>query len=527
MTGVWQLVRLALRRDRIMLPIWIAVFVVSAASSASTTAGFYPSVASRTQAALVSNETPALVALYGWVYEPGSLGAIAVLKLTGLGAALVALLAITMVIRHTRAEEETGRLELLGATVLGRYAGLSAALLVAVLGNLVIGTGTALGMVGAGLPVAGSVAFGLGWAGVGIAFASVAAATAQLTVSARAASGFAAAVLGAAYLLRAAGDSSAARWLSWLSPVGWAQQLRPYAHERWWVALLFLAFPVLAIAIAYALVARRDLGAGLLPDRPGPARAGRALSGPYGLAWRLQRAAFLGWALSFAVLGTVLGGVVSSADSLLDSEQARDAINRLGGGQQDLTNAFLAADLSIAGVIAAAFGVQAALRLRGEETGMRAEPVLATGVGRIRWASSHLLIALAGTTALMLITGLAAGLSLAVAEDGFARFGPVMGGALVQLPAAWVLVGIALLAFAAVPRASVAGWASLVVVLVVGEFGSLLGLSQWALDISPYAHLPRLPGGTATVTPIAWLFALAAALLAAGLVSFRQRDLTA
>ena len=526
MTGTWQLVRLALRRDRVMLPAWIAIFAISAASSASTAAGLYPSLPSRIEAAQASNNTPALVALYGLVYDPSSIGALAVLKLTGLGAALVGILAITVVVRHTRAEEETGRLELLGATVLGRYAGLTAALLLAVAGNAVIGVSTALGMTGAGMPVAGSVAFGAGWAGVGLAFGTVAAATAQLATGARAASGFAMATLGAAYLLRAAGDASSAHWLSWLSPVGWAQQLHPYAHERWWVAALFPAFVLVTATAAYALAGRRDLGAGLLPDRPGPAHASRALSGPYGLAWRLQRASFLGWAASFAVLGGVLGGVVSSADRLLDSEQAREAINRLGGGQPDLINAFLAADLSIAGVVAAAFGVQATLRLRAEETGQRAEPVLATATGRLRWTASHLVVALAGTAALMMVAGVAAGLSLAAAQHDLSRFGGVLAAAAVQLPAAWVLVGVALLAFGLVPRASVAGWVALVIVMVVGEFGTLLGLSQWVLDISPYAHLPRLPGGAVSVPPLALLLAIAAALLAAGLTAFRRRDLT-
>jgi ABC-2 type transport system permease protein len=227
-------------------------------------------VASRVQAAAASNNTASLVALYGRVYDPASLGALAMLKMSGLGAALVAVLAILIVVRHTRAEEEAGRLELLGATVVGRYAPVTAALLVALGSNLVLGLLTTLGLLGAGLPAAGSVAFGLGWAGVGIAFAAIAAVAAQLISGARAAIGIAVATLGLAYLLRAVGDTAGAdgpSWLSWLSPIGWGQQIRPYAGERWWVLLLLAGFAVLVASGAYALVARRDLGAGLLPGR--------------------------------------------------------------------------------------------------------------------------------------------------------------------------------------------------------------------------------------------------------------------
>jgi len=152
--------------------------------------------------------------------------------------------------------------------------------------------------------------------------------------------------------------------------------------------------------------------------------------------------------------------------------------------------------------------------------------VLATGVGRIRWAASHLVIALAGGAVLLLLAGLTAGLSYAGQQRDLGQVWPVLAGALVQLPAVWVLTGCAVAAFGLAPQASVAGWVALVAVLVVGEFGSILGLDHWVLDISPFTHLPRLPGGTAHPAPIAWVLALALALLAASLAGWRRRDVT-
>ena len=129
-----------------------------------------------------------------------------------------------------------------------------------------------------GLPVAGSWSFGLAWTATGVAFAAISAVTNQLTSSARVATSVAMIVLALAYLMRAVGDVTGTTEnpsvLSWLSPVGWGQQVRPYAGDRGVVLLLPVAFAVVALALAYALQSRRDLGAGLLPDRAGRAAAG-------------------------------------------------------------------------------------------------------------------------------------------------------------------------------------------------------------------------------------------------------------
>jgi ABC-2 type transport system permease protein len=525
--GTGALVRLALRRDRVLLPVWLAVFVLMAWSSAVATIDLYPTAQSRLSASGGINNTPALVALYGRIYDPTSIGEISLIKMTGMGAAMVALLAIVLVVRHTRADEEAGRLELVGAGVVGRRAPLGAALLLSGLVNLVLGVLTAVALMAAGLDAAGSWAFGLAWMSTGLVFGGVAAVAAQLTNGGRAAIGIGSAALGVFYLLRAVGDTAATgarTWLSWLSPIGWGQQVRPYAENRWWVLLLMLSLATVASAAAFALADRRDLGAGLLADRPGPARGADGLGSPLGLAWRLQRPALLGWTVGFALLGAVLGGIVTSLDSFLDTPQAAEYIRRLGG-QTGLRDAFLAADLGFVSVFAAAFGIQAANRLRQEEEAGRAEPVLAGAVGRIRWVAGHGLVALLGTAWLVTVGGLAAGLAYAASAGDGSQVGRVLGAALVQIPAAWVLVAVVLAGFGLVPRVSALGWAALVAFLLLGELGPLLKLPRWALDLSPFSHTPKLPGAAFTATPLVGLLVVAAALLAAGLAGAQRRDL--
>jgi polyether ionophore transport system permease protein len=524
-TGTKSLLRLALRRDRILVPVWILVFVFFAASSAGASVGLYDTLESRQSLMTSTNASPSLLALYGWVFDD-SLGAVSLYKLIALGAAGVAVLTFLLTIRHTRAEEETGRLELIGAAVVGRYAPLTSALIVSMGTSVVLGVLSALGLMSAKLPATGSFVFGLGWAATGIVFAAVAGVAAQLTESARAARGIAGAVLGGAYLIRAIGDSTGTdgpTWFSWLSPLAWSAHGRPFAGDRWWALLIPIVFAGVLVLGAFALVDRRDVGAGLLPDRPGPARGAAGLGSAFGLAWRLQRGALLGWSIAYVIAGLVFGGIATNVGDLANSDSARDMITKLGG-QQGLTDAFMATEMGFLAMITAAFGIQAASRLRTEETTLRAEPVLATATSRIRWALSHILIALLGATVLLTVAGLAAGLSYGAASD-MGQFGRVFGAALAQLPSAWMLTGIVVAVFGLVPEWSIAGWIALSVFVLIGFVGPILGLSQWAMDISPFTHTPKLPGTTFTAVPLVWLTGIAAVGLIAGLAGLRRRDI--
>lgn len=523
-----KLVRLALRRDRIIMPVWLLVFVLLAAASAAAVADLYPTVASRVQAAATSNGTPSLVMLYGWIYDPTSIGAIAILKIGGPYSALVGVLAIILTNRHTRSEEEAGRLELIGSTVVGRHSALAATMFTMIGAGLVLGLATAVGLTAAGLPATGSFAFGAAWLGVVLVFSAITAFIAQLAQSSRTATGLSVLVLGVAFVLRAVGDVAGhdrhPSFLTWLSPIGWAQQVRPYAGNRWWVLLITLGVSVLLYAGAYLLASRRDLGAGILPDRPGPATAARSLRGPLGLAWRLQRNALWAWAGGFLLMGLVFGNAASGFEKLLDSPAAKQMVTALGG-EKGMTEAFMAAVLGIVGVIASAYGISSALHLRSEETNLHAEPLLATHVGRVRWVWSHLFVALAGTTVLLLVSGIGTGITYAAHTGDAADLGRMIGAALVQLPAVWVLTGFVVALFGLLPRLTVLGWVALAAFVGLSELGPLFKLDQSVLDVSPFAHVPKLPGGDVTVAPLAVLVGIAAVLVAAGLVGIRRRDL--
>jgi ABC-2 type transport system permease protein len=526
LVGTARLVGLAARRDRWLLPAWLLGFASMAGVSAKATVDLFPDVASRAEAARGINASAALVALYGRIYDPSSLGAISLIKLTAFGSALVGILMLFVVVRHTRAEEESGRLELLSGGRLGRAAPLAAALVLATGASLLLGVLTAAWLAAVGLPAAGSIAFGLEWAASGVAFASVGAVVAQLTTSARAARGLGVIVLAVAYALRAVGDLAepGPSWLSWLSPIGWSEQVRAFAGDRWPVLLLPLALCALLVPLAFALRSRRDLNAGLLADRPGPARG--SMDDVWDLAVRLQGRTLLAWMAGFLIGGVLLGSIASSIQDFAVSENARDFFSKLGGANV-LIDAFIGAELGILGAIAAAYGVSAAIRLRTEEAEGHVEPLLATTTTRRRWAASHVGLALAGVAILMVTAGIAMGLATALALHDSSQFGRVLAVALAQIPAAWVMTSLVVTLFGWAPRATAAAWGVLAAFIALGEFGVLWNAPAWLMDLSPFQHTPRLPVTSGWVLPLAVLTAVAVALLTAGFAGWRDRDVPA
>jgi len=531
LAGTGKLFRLALRRDRIVATVWVLGLFLYAYSQAASIIALYPTQAdldqlARTAAGVGAN--PAVVAIQGPAYDASTYGGATAWQLVTPWVFLIGLMSLFLVTRHTRQEEETGRAELVSAGVVGRYAWPAAGLLFVLAVNAVLVAITALAFIAMDLPAAGSIALVVACGLNGLVFAGVAAITVQVTQYARPANGMAFAVLGVAFLLRAIGDSAAElSWLSWLSPIGWAERFRPFAGEQWWVLLLPLALILVLLVAVAALLVRRDQGAGVLPVRLGPSAASPRLRSPLALAWRLQRGALLGWTIGVAIAGLSFGAIAQDMVQAANEDPETAKMFARLGGTGSIADIFLAAILSWIGMLAAAYAVQAILRLRSEETELRAEPVLSTSVPRIGWAGSHLLVAAVGSAVLLATGGLVAGVAHGLrAGDLGGELPRVLGGAMVQLPAVWVMAGIGAALFGLLPRLVVGGtWAALGVVLSITTFGELLQLDQWALDLSPFVHLPRVPAAEFTATPLAWLAVLAVALAAAGLAGFRRRDL--
>jgi ABC-2 type transport system permease protein len=521
LTGTWTMVRFILRRDRVRLPVWIVGIVLLVLSTAASIGDLYPTQADLDTAAATASDNGALLALQGPDYGLDTLGGQVVFNMGAFGYVVVALMGMFLVGRHTRADEETGRTELLRATVLGRNAPVTAVLLVAAGAFAVLGALIALSVMSQDLATEGSVVYGAAMGGFGLLFAGVTAVTAQITEHNRTALGTAGAVLGASYVIRAIGDIGDGT-LSWFSPMGWAMGSRPFAGERPWTLLLLAGATLALVGVAYALLSIRDLGGGLVPPRPGPARASTALTRPLGLATRLQRGSLLGWAAALALTGVAYGSVGQDVGDLIGDNQAVEDIIAQAGGS--LTDSYFNTSLLMMALITGGFAVSSVLRLRGEETSGHAEVLLATAVSRTRWAASHLTVAIAGSALIMLLAGLGMGITYGVIASDAGQIGRLTGAALAFVPPLWVVIGLTFALFGFVPRAVAAAWGALGLFVVIGLFGQLFELPDWLIDVSPFQHVPQVPIEGLSLGSTAALVAVAAALLAVGFAGFRRRD---
>lgn len=530
LAGTGTLIHFILRRDRVRLPVWIGSLSFITVALIAALPDIYLDAADRqVRAELMTNPGTRAISGPGYGLDDYTFGAMVANEYLSWVAIFVALMSILLMVRHTRAEEETGRAELVRSYVVGRHAQTTAALVVISAASLLVGLLIALGTGSLGLESidwSGSLLFGAALASIGVVFAAITAVTAQVNEHARGAAGLAGTAFGVAYLLRAAGDMSepGGGTVSWLSPVGWAQQTRVYVDDRWWPLLLSAALTVVAVALAYRLSTRRDVGAGLVRSRPGAPTAPATLSSTLGLAWRLHRASVMWWGAALLIFGLGYGSLVSEVESFVEEFSAMESMVEVIGGDT-VIETFLAMIVSLMAIAAAVFATLTVLRLRSEESAGRAEPVLATATSRMRWVASHLAVAALGSAVILLLGGAGLGVTVSATLGDATVLPDLLGAAAAYLPAVWLTAAFGVALFGAVPRASVLVWLVIAYAAVIGSFAAILDLPDWTLDLSPFGHIPALPAVDMNWTPVAVLTLIAAVLTLIGLVGFRSRDL--
>ncbi|MGA8044885.1 MAG: hypothetical protein WCA30_01330 [Dermatophilaceae bacterium] len=523
LAGTGHLVRLILRRDRVRLPVWLVGLAGVTAASANAVIGLYDTPEERAGYRATVENSAVTRLMAGIPYDTDTLGGIISYELTALTGVVVSLMVIFLVVRHTRAEEESGSAELVRSAVIGRHAAIAATLTVALAAAVVAGALESAVLIASGIDAAPALLFGAGVAGLGLVFTAVAAAAAQLTSSARAALGIAGSVLAVFLVLRGLGaiDENA---LTWLSPFGWQDAIRPFGDSASaWPLALMAGLSVAFFALASWLVARRDFGAGLLRGRPGRTRAAGSLAGPTGLALRQQRGLLIGWAVGLALLSIVFGGVGREMETMIESNP--DIADVIAGSVDDITRGYFAYVMSLLGVTTSAFAVASALRLRQAEEAGHAENVLATAVSRSRWAGAGIAVTTVGTLALLLVVSVVTAVSHAVVSGDSTLLWPVIQAGLVTAPGALVLAGVAVALHAWAPRWALLAWAPLVWAFVQAYLGELLDLPAALAGLSPFWHLPRVPVEDASAASVVALSALAVGLAAAAVLGLRRRDL--
>lgn len=526
LVGVGTLVRFMLRRDRVKLPAWagglglFGVYVAVAIPSVYATEDDLDAMTG-----LFGDPVGRMLTGPGYGFDDPTFE-----RVVGGGyglyfMVLASLMSILLVTRHTRGEEQTGRAELVRASIIGRHAPLTATLIVAVLTNVAAGVALWLAMVAAGgFAIVGSALLATAVAAVGLTFGSITMITVQLTRYTRAAASMAGGLLGVAFVLRSGGDMAAegGTTLSWLSPLGWAQQTAPYVLDRWWPLLLLAALAGVTAAAGYWLSVRRDLAASFVTEHPGPPRADPALGTPWGLVVRLQRASIIGWTVALSLGGLVFGAY---ADALLGAlDDMPDVFIDLFGAE-DLLAGYLGYMAMFMSLFITIYAILAVQSLRSEETGGRGEPVLATPISRWTWLGTNLAVTVVGVIVITIATGLSTGIGAAVVTGDTSHLWELTLAQLNFVPPVLVTLGVAVLLFGVAPRAIGATWAMVAYAMIAGTFGVLLDLPQAAFNLDPFSHIPQMPLEAFAAPPIVILLGLAAILAGGGSVGYRRRPI--
>ena len=522
--GTRHLVRLILRRDQIRLPLWLVGLGGTIALSALAVPPVYDTPEKVAGYAGAVGTSPVSHLMSGRQVGIDTLGGIVANEISQVAQLGICLMVMFLVVRHTRAEEESGRAELLRSGVLGRHAATLAGMLYGVTAAVLIGLVTTGSMLAAGVDSLGSLTYGVGLTLLGLCHVAVTLVAAQLATTSRGALGLAGATIAVGYLVRGVGamqDNA----LVWLSPFGWAQEMNAFGTERWWPALLLVSATAALLGAAAWLTAHRDFAGGLLQSRPGPPRGSRLLGTPVGLALRLQRGLLIGWATGLTALGLLYGAVIPTIPDLVASNpDLAEVIGVSADAERALVEGFLRYIYVFMAVVSTGFVVTSVLRLRSEEESGRAEVVLATRVSRSSWVGANVLVAVLGAALLSLVMGLGLAVGYGLGTGRWNQFIDQLAGQLSYLPGVLLVAAVVVAVAGLVPGWSLLAWAAVAFVAFQMMLGETLRLPGWIDAMSPFWHLPGLPVEAFDPVPALTQLVLAAALVLVGLWGYRRRD---
>ncbi|WP_105030643.1 ABC transporter permease [Arthrobacter ruber] len=537
MSALGLLLGLRLRRDRVQLALWIIGTAALALFATVSLADTFGSADERRTLLALAIATPAVLVFRGTPNGAG-LDEVTFFAIFAFLALLAGLMSTFLAVRHTRGDEEQGRAEMVSATSAGRMTPVLATLVHGIGANAVLGAAVAVAFVAGGLDATGSGVAGAAVAACGVAFLAFGLFAAQVLRTSRGANGLSVAFVVGAYVLRGLGDAAGTAspdllsvtpaWPSRLSPIGWAQRTGAWNQNDLMPLLLDLVFAAVLVAVVLALQSVRDTGASLLAPRAGRATAPAALSGSFGLAWRLTRAGVLAWAVGAFVAGVLATTLTTLVGRI--GEQAPEVaatLGRLSRAGSTLEQALVATIFSLVGMLAAACAIQVMIRARQEETSGTAELLLGSSpVGRLRWAATYVGAGAVGIAIVLLAAFLGAVLGAAGGGETSAAIGDAAQAAVGQVPVALVFLGVALVVFVLLPALTVPlTWSLLGLATILGIFGGLIGLPEWIVDLSPFANSPVPAGDSVDWTGGVWMLVIAAAAITGGTVIAGRREL--
>jgi ABC-2 type transport system permease protein len=486
----------------------------------------YPTPEARLEFARTFGANKTVQLFYGIPFDLTTVGGYTAWRFAGIAAIFVALWALFSAVKATRGEEDAGRQELVLAGAISRRSVYLAALAALAVGAVVLWLGAFLGLVAARLPVGGSAYLALAAVSPVLVFAGVGALAGQLAPTRRIAIELGGAALALAYLLRVIADTSVSLgWVRWTTPLGWTEELRPFADPNPVVLVLPVLTAALLLAAAGRIALRRDVGTGLLPARDESDPKLGLLGSPTALALRNERGSLAGWLTGIAVFALIIGLLSTSISSANLPANLREQLHKLGGATITTPAGALGFYFLLFVLAISLFACSQLAAARHEEADQQLETLLALPVSRRRWLGGRLLLGAAGIGVLALTAAFLGWVGAASQNAGVSLPRMLEAGANC-LPTSLLFLAFAALAFALVPRASTGIAYGLVSVAFVWElFGALLGAPDWLLDLTPFQHIGLVPSQPFRAGAAAAMLAIAVAASLAALRIFDRRDL--
>lgn len=510
LTASAPLSRLALRRERLWIPLTVVLFAATMAASFTSIRTSLGALSQRESLAASLGVNPAFAMLLGPFDHPQTIASTMQWRIGLFMIGTLGILVVMTVVRHTRKEEEAGLLELVGAARTGRLAPLVAGLVAAAVLTAGVAAAVVLLTIAEGSPVGPAFAYGAQYVAIGLATAGTTAVVVQLATAARTSTSIGVGIVLGGYVLRGFADANHGwRWLRWVTPLGWIQKVDPYGDVHWWPVLACLLLAAAGVGAAALIRDHRDLGAGVIQPRAGRARA-RFLGSELELACRLELRPFLGWLVGLLVFAAFIGSLHSQVRSIYKTSPQFTSILHQLGGAGAVTKVFESAMAGFMGIIVASWAITATSMLRADEQGGRTELLLSTRASRRRMLLAPIVIVVVGSTVMLLATGAVAG---------------SVSAGLVQAPAVWATGAVAIALHGAGPRWGPLAWVVVGWSFLVGQIGALLRLPHWVQNLSPFMNLPKVPAESWSWPPLIWLTVVTVVLVAVGLVLHRRRDI--
>ncbi|HEY7031222.1 MAG TPA: hypothetical protein VH482_07850 [Thermomicrobiales bacterium] len=501
-------------------------FVFYAVANAAGYKRAFPTVADRQSFARSFGNNPALKLFYGVPHDLTTVGGYVGWRVGGVSAVVAAFFGLWSAVRAFRGEEEAGRHELVLVGVVTRTT-VFLARAVAIGGTVAaLWLALLIGLVAGGLPATGSAFLALAIVSAGAVYAGAGAMASQLVATGRGALELAGILLGLDFVVRVVADTAGHQGLHWLTPLGWAEEMRPFADPRPVVLVLPAVTTVALLGLALVLDRRRDVGLALFTSHETRERPRLLLLGsPVSFAVRAESLGLLIWSVGVCGFAFVLGTISKSFTSANLSQNLTEQLEKFGADVLTPTGVLglyflffvLAISLFCCSQLAAA---------RAEEASGRLETLFALPVGRIGWLAGRLGLAVAGATLLGIGAGLGAALG-ATAVGADVSFPRLIEAGLNCLPASVLFLGIGALLVAAAPRAGVGVAYALIGLTFVWELvGALLGVPSWLLGLSPFHQIGLVPAAPFRAGPAVVMVAIGVAAALGALAWFRSRDLS-